>query len=384
MNEITDLSGMAVEKSPVYPQNEALPLATDLAPVGGANEAMLRDTAPPPGFASRPDGVYEVPDSDRSGETGRWLCSPLAVLARYRDRSGRGWGRLIEIANPEGMKQSVAVLDSLLETHASKARAQLVDQGLRLRDGTEARQALMRLIKGWNPPATFTSTERRGWTDEACASFVLDDGRVLGDDRVVFMGHSPGGVTNAANSVGSVDGWRTDVALCCIDNPLLIVAVSLAFAAPLLELLDEEGGGLHFRGASSRGKTTLQRVAVSVWGGPASLHSWRATANGIEGLANANNSMLLALDEIAEIDGKALDNAAYMLANGIGKSRSDACGRPIPQARWRVALLSTGEIDVAAKIAEGGGRFMAGQSVRLLNIAADGRRYGVFDELHRC
>ncbi len=48
---------------------------------------------------------------------------------------------------------------------------------------------------------------------------------------------------------------------------------------------------------------------------------------------------------------------------------------------WRVLTLSTGEIPMAAKIAEDRQRkAYAGQSVRLLDIPADaGRGFGVFD-----
>jgi putative DNA primase/helicase len=45
-------------------------------------------------------------------------------------------------------------------------------------------------------------------------------------------------------------------------------------------------------------------------------------------------------------------------------------------------VLSSGEITLADKIAEAGGRAAAGQAVRLLDVAADGRAYGAFDDLH--
>ncbi len=162
----------------------------------------------------------------------------------------------------------------------------------------------------------------------------------------------------------------------------MIVGVSLAFAGPLLELLGLDGGGIHFRGASSRGKSAVQRVAASVWGSPAFLHSWRATANGLEGVAAACNGSLLALDELGEIDGRESGRVVYMLANGVGKARADRTGRARPATRWRTLILSSGEISLADKVAEAGGRVAAGQAVRLLDISADSRVYGAFDDLH--
>ncbi len=51
----------------------------------------------------------------------------------------------------------------------------------------------------------------------------------------------------------------------------------------------------------STGKSTVLRVASSVWGGFDYLQSWRATSNGLEGIAAAHNDSLLCLDEIGEI-----------------------------------------------------------------------------------
>jgi uncharacterized protein (DUF927 family) len=45
-------------------------------------------------------------------------------------------------------------------------------------------------------------------------------------------------------------------------------------------------------------------------------------------------------------------------------------------------VLSSGEITLADKMAEAGSRIAAGQAVRLLDVAADGRAFGAFDDLH--
>lgn len=49
---------------------------------------------------------------------------------------------------------------------------------------------------------------------------------------------------------------------------------------------------------------------------------------------------------------------------------------------WQVSLLSTGEIRLEEKLMEEGQRPMGGHMVRMLNIAADGRAYCAFDNLH--
>ena len=168
----------------------------------------------------------------------------------------------------------------------------------------------------------------------------------------------------------------------------MILAISTAFAAPLLHLAGVESGGLHFRGASSIGKTTALSVAGSVWGGggvKGYIRQWRATDNGLEALAAMHCDALLCLDELSQVDPRAAGAAAYMLANGGGKSRSGRSGERRVSAEWRNLFLSSGEIGLPDKLAEDGRtrRATAGQQVRIIDAPADaGTGTGMFESLH--
>jgi uncharacterized protein (DUF927 family) len=164
-----------------------------------------------------------------------------------------------------------------------------------------------------------------------------------------------------------------------------VLAVSTAFAGPLVDLVGGEGGGLNLYGQSSRGKTTALKVAASVWGRGASdpgfVRSWRATANAQEATAAIVTDTLLCLDEIGVAEGRDAAAAVYQLTSGVGKGRSARDGSIRAPMTWRVLTLSTGELPMAAKIAEDKQRrAYAGQAVRLLDVPADADRgYGVFD-----
>lgn len=276
----------------------------------------------PAGFQALPDGIYQVTEGESGDPT--WLCSPITVKAVFRTASGSGWGRIITVADPDGTRQDLSLLDSEIECSPGSARARLTDIGLKLRSGASARAEFTRLIREWKPDTALTSTDRLGWSDAGCTAFGLGDGRVLGNGQFHFTGRRSD--DGSCAPAGTVDGWRDNVAALCIGNPLMTLAVSLAFTGPLLELLNEEGGGLHLHGDSTCGKTTIQRLATSVWRNPARIGSWRVTANGAEEVARAANSILLPLDEIAEITGEELHQASYMLANGTGKVRANAQG----------------------------------------------------------
>ena len=100
-------------------------------------------------------------------------------------------------------------------------------------------------------------------------------------------------------------------------------------------------------------------------------------------MARGASDAFLALDEVSQADGRAVDAMAYMLGNGAGKARMrrDASARPI--ITWRLLFLSTGETGLAAKMQEGGRRARAGQEVRVVEIPADaGAGRGLFENLH--
>ncbi|MEZ5720925.1 MAG: DUF927 domain-containing protein [Paracoccaceae bacterium] len=336
----------------------------------------------PSGFEFRKGGIWRAGPKKDGEPQWFWLCSHLRVLALPRDRSGIGWGRLVEVTDPDGNAHRWAIPARMFAGDGSDLRAGLLDLGLNLASGRSARDALSDLLQRWQPATRAVTADRLGWADESCTAFICGDGRVIGADDVVYQHESTPAAAAEMKSAGTLDEWRGGVASQCEGNPLMVAAVSLAFAGPLLESLGMDGGGLHLRGASSRGKSNVQRVAVSVWGSPRFLHSWRATANGLEGVAAACNASLLALDEIGEVSGREAGAAAYMLANGTGKARANRAGLARAAMRWRVAVLSSGEITLADKMAEAGGRAAAGQTVRLLDVAADGRKFGAFDDLH--
>ncbi len=123
---------------------------------------------------------------------------------------------------------------------------------------------------------------------------------------------------------GTIDDWRNGAAKLASGNVLPVLAISAALAGPLLRLAGIEGGGVHFFGQSSRGKTTLLQMAASVWGRggtPGYVRSWRATANGLEGAAAGTTDTALILDELSVVEARDAAAAIYGLANGSGKAR---------------------------------------------------------------
>ena len=209
----------------------------------------------------------------------------------------------------------------------------------------------------------------------------------IGASAELLLLQQSGSTHHSFRQRGKLSEWQENVAKLAGGNSRLVLALSTAFAAALIHPCEAESGGIHFRGPSSTGKSTALVMAASVWGGGSAgyVRSWRATANGLEGVALAHCDALLCLDELSQVPAREAGEVAYMLGNGSGKSRSTREGLARNAAHWRVLFLSSGEVSLADKIAEDGRgkRAAPGQSVRLIDLPADaGAGRGLFEDLH--
>jgi putative DNA primase/helicase len=273
---------------------------------------------------------------------------------------------------------------STLAGDGSEARRILMDGGFFIAPSQAARSLFNSFLLQVRSPNRARATQRVGWHSN---SFVLPDDCFGADERDTLLLQSATAHEHSFRQSGNLESWQQNVARPAEENSRLVLAISAAFAGPLIGPCSAEGGGFHFKGASSTGKSTALHIAGSVWGGGDTngyVRSWRATANGLEGVSLGHSDTLLCLDELSQLAAKDAGEAAYMLANGAGKSRSSRDGSARKAARWRVLFLSSGEIGLADKIAEDGRgrRLAAGQQVRIVDIPADaGCGMGMFEEL---
>jgi uncharacterized protein (DUF927 family) len=330
-------------------------------------------------------GVYWQPPMARSRDGERvepppaWLCSPLRVTARTRDSDGASWGRLLEWIDAEGTPRLWAAPAAMFQRGGDELREELAGAGVEIATDANARRHLLRYVAETTPPEFARCATRCGWHGDRYLTAAGTIGE--GAERLIYQ-HGGGEAAKWAQA-GTFEGWRSQVCAPLAGNSRPVAAVSAALAAACLGLIEAESGGLHWRGSSSAGKTTLLRLAASTVGHPVEfLKSWRATANSLEGVAAAASDAPLLLDEIGQLEAREAAGTAYMLANGAGKSRATRTGGLRPAARWRVLFQSTGEVPLSALVAEAGGRTRAGHEVRLIDIPAEaGAGWGIFERL---
>ncbi len=319
---------------------------------------------------------YQAPTEKKDAVVSEvWICSPLHIDATTFDGQANNFGRLLRFLNSIGQWRQWAMPMELLKGSGEELRGELLAMGVAI--DPYRRAHLATYLQARTPRRRMHCALQTGW---ASGSFVLPDA-VIGPTAAGVIFQSGERAHDEYTQAGTLEGWRDTIAAMAVGNPLLMVALSVAFAGPLLAKCHHEGGGIHFVGDSSTGKTTLIEAACSVWGGPNFRRSWRATANGMEGAAALFNDSLLALDEISECDPKEIGAIVYALGNGRGKQRASRSGAARSVVRWQCALLSSGERTLATAMEEGGRQAKAGQSVRLLDVPA-ARAYGAWDHLH--
>lgn len=332
-------------------------------------------------FDLREDGVYFIDES----ADGLKICSPLKVLAETQTIKGENYGRLLEWHDSQNRVHSWAMPIELVHSDSNEHIKYLVSRGLEVIPSRKNREKVSLYLATTESKETRICTDKTGWHQNL---FVLPD-TTIGkpnntNSKIIFQ--SASGFEHRFQMKGTSAEWQQNVARLCAGNSRLVFAVSVAFASCLLTPLSESGGGFHFRGASSLGKSTALLIAGSVWGGDdrrGFLDTWRTTANGLESTAELHNDSLLCLDELKECDPKHAAEAAYMLANGQGKGRMNKNIHARRSLTWNLLFLSSGELSLSDVVAQTGGRVYGGQEVRMCDIPADAESgLGLFENLH--
>lgn len=280
------------------------------------------------GIATDGDGTRHHVISYRKNEHCIIACGDVGT--------NEGWRKLRNVVKIPSKKQKLDLLTEYIQNHESEEEWRITD------------------VAGWQGD-----------------NYILPNGEIVGtDERLYFNGRISREKRSSYQSAGTIEEWKNRIGRYAAGNSRLCLMLGAAFAAPLLRLLHVDGGVLHLYGQSSSGKTTAQRVALSVWGhGRDSGESWNSTAYALVNNAAARNDGLLALDEMGEdATGRSVDQSIYTLANGKGRALGAKEGGNRPEVHFRVLVVSSGETSLEGHMSKHGRQVMAGQMVRCPSI----------------
>jgi Domain of unknown function (DUF927) len=333
-------------------------------------------------FSMTPNGLFR----------GRMFVSgPFEVVAQSRiitDGKATDWGLRIRFKNPDGavIEEPIAARD--LYGEPMRLSAELASLGMDINNSAAAKSALASYLGSVKVKDRALITTRTGWaTVHGKPVFVLPNQTIgAGSERVVLAGD---GRTVVYAQAGTLEDWKQHIGNPAGAHLLLQFGIAVSFAATLLQMSGGESGGFHLHEFSSKGKTTAQQVAASVWGSGALnggfIRRWRATANSLEASFAAASDTCLILDEMSQAGYGEVSAIIYSVTGEVGKGRlrSDTTARN--SYSWRTLILSSGETSSAVRLDEDrfqkGGRsrdLRGGATVRLIDIPAD-RELGAFD-----
>lgn len=355
---------------------EALPIKSIL-PKGHLAKPMKWENGH---FHITQDGLYFV-DEDKNGISHkRFISSPVLVVAKTRDNSSNNWGVLLKWKDDNEVEHTQALSMELFQTDGADLRKALSYQGVMIAPDQRARNLFQCYLMSYQTGQYALCVDRVGWHDDV---FVLPHKQIgqSSSDLIVYQANNA--LANHYQSRGTLEQWRSNVAQLAENHSLLAFSLCTAFAGQLLDPLNQQGGGFHIKGGSSKGKSTALNLASSVWGNPKNFYrTWRATGNNLEHTAYMHNDGFLVLDEIGEIaNPKELGNIVYMLANGMGKGRMTKQITAKPMHQWKVIFLSSGEKSLKDIMSEQGQKTKLGQEIRLADIDIDQSEYGIFDSI---
>jgi putative DNA primase/helicase len=346
-----------------------------------ANQLCMTSTAD--SFELTSDSLYKLVNKD--GEIQRvYLCGRLEVLSLTRDMRGDNWGKQLLFRDADGKIHDFVMPETLLASRQGEWFSQLKSRGLFISARNDVRGHLLNYLCSGMPTARTRTVDQVGWHGDV---FVTPNWSVPSEtsERIVLDDQSIG--QHFFGQRGTLQQWKDEVSSLSRNNPLLIFALSAGFAPILLSIKQGLGGGFHLASNSGTGKTTVLRVAGSVWGGGGKLgfvQSWNATANGVEAMAQGHNHALLLLDELKELPADQAARSAYQLANGQGRQTMDRNRARRSRQTWDLIFLSNGELDFITHILAAEKRAYAGQEVRVCPIPADRGKFGAFDCIHAC
>lgn len=325
------------------------------------------------------DGIYFSENDSKGFSQKRFISSLIMVEAKTHDCTSNNWGVLLKWKDDNDIEHKQAVSMELFQTDGADLRKTLSYQGVKIASHYRSRGLFQSYLMNYPTEQRALCVDKVGWHEKV---FVLPHkkfGISANNEIIVYQANH--GLDNLYQSKGSLEQWQSVVSKLVENHSLLVFSLCTAFAGQLLDPLNQQGGGFHFKGGSSKGKSTGLNLACSVWGNPKNFYrTWKATGNAIEHTAYMHNDSFLVLDEIGEIaNPKELGNIIYMLANGSGKGRMTKQITAKATYKWKVLFLSSGEKSLKEIMLEQGQKAKLGQEIRLADIDIDQSEYGIFD-----
>lgn len=217
----------------------------------------------------------------------------------------------------------------------------LSDKGFSVND-TNAKDLIkfMDSFLNMNDIPRFDAVERLGNIKGAFYHPLL-----TGNVEIVALDYGEKQIVEAFRGTGTAESWKNEVFERIKDHPKAVFIIAASFASVVLKDLGVQPFIVDLSGRTSQGKTTVLKVAASVWGNSDLVSEWNATKVSIERKAAFLNSFPLILDDTRKANEKVLKDVIYQFSGGRSKGRGSLRGSQ-REYTWCNILLSTGEVSL--------------------------------------
>lgn len=160
-------------------------------------------------------------------------------------------------------------------------------------------------------------TDRTGWHAES-GEYIANGFSTT--KNILFTGYS----SFQFKQSGNKELYYETVRDIFVENPLVFAICSYCASAYFLGILNNEvNQALSLNGTSSKGKSTVGKLALSFATNPQNFHGLDSTKGNIQSILKNSNHNFVFFDEVAESNLKIEDrkNLVYALANGSQKGR---------------------------------------------------------------
>jgi hypothetical protein len=217
-------------------------------------------------------------------------------------------------------------------------------------------------LSGWLDHLTLTQDQVQayrsfGWNGD---KFVFGDGVVNPDGsstRAILLGAAKDKAATVACK-GDLATWvkLVDRAYNAPGQEAYQFQIACAFAAPLLSLMDQVKGVTVYAHSdgSGVGKTTVQKVGLSVWGdwNEMMLALKKTTDNALWGLLGTYNSLPIVYDELTNAPNDYISELVFSMSSGRAKERMTSSGDiRTNNSNWSTIMLASGNARLSTKLA---------------------------------
>ncbi len=337
-------------------------------------------------YENRSDGVYKK--DAKPGSSFVKLCDALELVAHTRTVEGNDWGMWIKFKDADGTPHDLVFSSTVFL--GRKIEELLLSSGLRVYvlSGNSGKCPLAEFLNAV-PRANFpraVSVTRGGFISDAFDCYVFGNNQVLSLPGTEPVTPTSADCAAVLTEKGTLAEWQANVATPALHSKRLMFGLSVALAAPLLQILDLPCVTFHLNGTSGDGKSSILMAMASVYGDKERVTGWDKTKNGFEAVAVRHNNQPLIIDEIGQGEAESLNYVAYQLNNGVGKDRMTRTTAWRKAPRWSLIALSAGEFPLSEmkrlKSRNGRAHTATGERVRFICIPCDaGQGLGVLDSL---